>query len=343
VTELPIFRSKTDHGTVKVPQLLRYEVIPEEVQRLKTEPSEIRALGLYLTPDCNLNCKHCLANVGKREGKELSTAKRISLIDEAFDAGARQLIISGAGEPFMDKGFWTVVDHAAELGMNSLVYSNTTLISGGVAQRIVETPGLSINAKKYSFDEDVSNSIFDGDYFKDVEAGLLNLMEAGMNAVDPSRLGIQCTILSLNLREIPDLLRWARKNNIVPQFNRLYVVGRAMNPEVASWAVTDAEYSTLAQELRRIDKDEFNIEWPEYWSTQSPILGGNCVRPSYWVAVDECGVVKGCNVDPKLKLGEVSEVGLDQFLHEHEDIIRLMRQSFGFNDCLMTKDLTKTH
>lgn len=328
-----------DQGVARVPQLSRYDVTPEEVQRLKNEPTKIRALGLYLTPDCNLNCQHCLANVGKRQGTELSTAKRISLIDQAWDIGARQLIVSGAGEPFMDKGFWAVINHAADLGMNSIVYSNTTLITKNVAQRIIETPGLSINAKKYSFNNEVSNVIFGGDYFDDVEKGLENLIDAGMNKSDPSRLGIQCTILSLNLDEIPDILRWSRKNNIVPQFNRLYIVGRAANSDVAKWAVTDKEYADLAIELQRIDKDEFNIKWPKDWNTQSPILGGNCVRPSYWVAVDECGIVKGCNVDPKLKLGDVSSIGLGDFLDENQDVIRLMRQSFGLNDCLMTKQL----
>ncbi len=309
-----------------VPQILRAKISMDDVQRLKSEPTRIKALGLYLTPDCNMNCR-----------TELTTERRLKIIDEAHEAGADQLIISGAGEPLLDDGLWTVLGHAESIGMHTLLYTNSTLVDKETAKRFFSFPHLSINSKKYSFNKDICNYVFGGDYFDDVEAGLQNLMDAGFNKTDPSRLGVQCTILNLNLAEIPDILRWVRKNNIVPQFNRIFYAGRATRPEIAKWDVTNEEYAKLAAELQRIDEEEFGIKWPEYWRIKSPILGGNCVRPSYWVAIDESGNVKGCNVEPGFGLGDVKNSSLTDFLIKQQDLIKAMRENFEFNDCLMSR------
>lgn len=320
------------------PQLLKLDVTANDIERLKEKPTEIMGLGMYLGADCNLACKHCLSDADERQGEELTTAKRIALIDESYKLGSRQLIISGAGEPLLDPGFWDVIDHATDLDMFTIVYSNTTTIDEITAKRISEKPKLSINAKKYSFDKEISNTIFGGDYFDQVEKGLENLIKVGMNRTEPTRLGIQCTLLSLNLHEIPDMMRWCRKNNIVPQFNRLFIVGKATDPEIIKWGITDEQYKELSVELEKIDREEFGIQWPKYWDAKSPILAGNCVRPSYWVAIDECGRVKGCSVDPRLTIGDINGSTLTQFMLDNSDIIEHMRKTYGQNDCFMIRE-----
>lgn len=319
------------------PQLLRYKISEKKIQKLKNEPTKIGCISLYLNSRCNLNCQHCLSDANNRNGIEISTKRRIQILNEAYKLGAKELIINGAGEPLMDKGFWKIIKHASKLGMYSIVYTNATLIDKKTAEKIFKIPKLSINAKKYSFSEETANTIFGGNFFNRVENGLNNLIKAGMNQCYPTRLGIQCTILSLNYNEIPKIFQWARKNHIIPQFNRLHNVGRTQNnKKIINWDINNQDYLSLIKKIQTIDKNKFKIKWPKDWKNKSPIIGSNCSQPGFWIAIDECGLVKGCNVNPNSTIGEIRKKSIKNFLLDNKETIQKIRNNFKPGECIVT-------
>ena len=317
-----------------VPGLKKVTITDEMVNVAREDPTKIFAFGLYLTPKCNMKCIFCLSNAGcpKKHGVELSYNKRESLLREARDLGAEQLIISGAGEPLLDRHFWDIIKIAHdELGMHVAIYSNMLLINKDVAAKIASYERLSVTGKKYSFHPETENYLFGGDYSECVSNGFSNLMEAGLNLEIPTRLGFQCAITRVNIAEIPDILRYARDNNLFPQINKLFLAGRAKeNPDLF---VTDDQYSSLYDKCRRIDLEEYGIKWEPCWSMDNPILAGCCKRPKYWVMVDDLGEMRACSIDQAAVIGNVAKSTIFNVLQENAERVLALRQSFGENSC----------
>lgn len=115
------------------------------------------------TNDCNLRCSHCYHN---REGEEhenhkqgqniLSLDEVVSMIDDLDETGKRwsmqpRFQISG-GEPLMRKDLYLILKHTQELGMETRLLTNGTLITEKKAKELselgVKRLQISIDGKK---------------------------------------------------------------------------------------------------------------------------------------------------------------------------------------------------
>lgn len=315
-----------------LPVIKKFRITDAMINELSTNPSKIYAFGLYLTRECNIGCIFCLSDAGQAQADELTLEKRLALVKEAYELGARQLIISGAGEPFLDPGFWDVIELAHDvLGMYVIVHSNATCITEQVAQKVMSKERLSIMAKKFSFNREVNNYLYGGEYVDQVEAGFNNLMKAGLNKETPTRLGFQVAITRINLPEIPDILRYARHNNLFPQINQLFLTGRAReNPNLV---VNTEEYRKLYLECKRIDAEEFGIHWDSCWLPDNPIIAGCCVRPKFWVMVDDVGEMRACSIDLAAIIGNCRNSTILEVLEQNAERVLQIRNSFQENDC----------
>ncbi|MEM5812296.1 MAG: radical SAM protein [Candidatus Aenigmatarchaeota archaeon] len=84
---------------------------------------------------CNLKCRHCYINAGKRFDEELSTEEAKKVVDELCEAGVVALSFAG-GEPLMRRDFFEVASYAREKGLYVSVATNGTLITRDVAKRL---------------------------------------------------------------------------------------------------------------------------------------------------------------------------------------------------------------
>lgn len=99
------------------------------------------------TNDCNLGCSHCYHN---REGEEhknhvqgeniMNFEEVISMIDDLDETGRRwgmlpRFQISG-GEPMKRKDLYDILDHTNELGMETRILTNGTLITDTKANEL---------------------------------------------------------------------------------------------------------------------------------------------------------------------------------------------------------------
>ena len=101
---------------------------------------------LELTYGCNLHCVHCYTDPLNRPDllkKELPTQEILEVIDKLHSEGIFWLALTG-GEIFYRKDFFQIYNYAYEKGFLMTLFTNGTLITEEVANRLVERPPFSI-------------------------------------------------------------------------------------------------------------------------------------------------------------------------------------------------------
>jgi MoaA/NifB/PqqE/SkfB family radical SAM enzyme len=96
-----------------------------------------------LTERCNLTCqmcyvRHCAHDVAKRQ-KELSASEWLTLAQDAADNGMVFLLLTG-GEVFLRRDFFEIYTPLTRLGLMLTLFTNGTLVSDRIAQRLAENP-----------------------------------------------------------------------------------------------------------------------------------------------------------------------------------------------------------
>jgi len=75
------------------------------------------------TNNCNLKCRHCYQEAGKRLEGELDLATRLDIMDQLADEDTFSIAFSG-GEPLMDKDLWRVVERAHKRNLYVSIATN---------------------------------------------------------------------------------------------------------------------------------------------------------------------------------------------------------------------------
>ncbi len=91
-----------------------------------------------VTYTCNLSCRHCLSDAGRKNEDELTTEECRRVIDDLSRMKVFQFNIGG-GEPFMRPDFLDLMDYAHEKGMVTCISTNGVLIDAAVAKRLDKT------------------------------------------------------------------------------------------------------------------------------------------------------------------------------------------------------------
>lgn len=100
--------------------------------------------GIFeLTSGCNLSCRMCYIRIPAGDGgerqKELSAREWLQLAAEAKENGMLFLLLTG-GEPFLRPDFFEIYVPLTRMGFIITLYSNGTLITDSVAQRLALAP-----------------------------------------------------------------------------------------------------------------------------------------------------------------------------------------------------------
>ncbi|MDP6226936.1 MAG: radical SAM protein, partial [Dehalococcoidia bacterium] len=96
-----------------------------------------------VTDHCNASCVMCprdLHKLGRPHGI-MSLQKYRKSIDEVVELGCRQVVLTGFGEPLIDKRLEQKVEYAKGKGLRNYVISNASLLTRDRAARLI-TAGL---------------------------------------------------------------------------------------------------------------------------------------------------------------------------------------------------------
>jgi radical SAM protein with 4Fe4S-binding SPASM domain len=132
-------------------------------------------------------------------GDELNTAQWTDLIDEITDAGCLYLVITG-GEPLMRKDFPFIYRHAKKRGLLVTVFTNATLITGGLLDLFEDFPPYVVDVTVYGATASVYEKITGvrGSYQRCLK-GLQSLLDHHVNVT------FKTVIMTLNQHEVIDL------------------------------------------------------------------------------------------------------------------------------------------
>jgi len=120
-----------------------YGSLVRELQRRAAAIHQPVNGAFELTERCNLSCqmcyvRHCAHDVAKRQ-KELSASEWLTLAQDAADNGMVFLLLTG-GEVFLRRDFFEIYTPLTRLGLMLTLFTNGTLVSDRIAQRLAENP-----------------------------------------------------------------------------------------------------------------------------------------------------------------------------------------------------------
>jgi len=282
-----------------------------------------------ITYQCNLRCLHCYINaLQKQNPYELSTEEAVRLSEEMVKLGIPLVIFSG-GEPLIRRDFWEIVEPMAGKPRPKLSLStNGTLITKEVAEKLASYGfmyvGISIDSIRPEW-HDKFRGVKGA--FEATMRGIRNSIEAGLD------VGIRTTITKYNVKEVPDILRWAHDHGI--KRVSLYIldtVGRGTG--IKEWLPTHEQLRWLADTL--IEEARKYADSMEILVVRGQFMGfyiadklaksnedfmdyiklidaqGNCGRKSISIYPD--GTVKPCQFVDWVSLGNVREKPLSEIL-----------------------------
>lgn len=252
-------------------------------------------LDMDFTGECKLKCFYCdrtpdrYSDVPRRV--ELTTEQRKDIISQAKALGGETVEFPGAGEPMIDQGFWEVLEHIAELGMTSVIFTSGYHLNDMAIDRLHDI-GATIIIKHNSDDPRVSDKMVGvKGYGKIANWALPRMVERGFVDTIPTRVGIDMvTTPQFNsLEEIGEIFRWCRDRNVHVYITTLIPEGMG---DHKSLLFEKERANKLIEYIAEIDHDEYGLT---YVPVRPIAAGYRCRQVNVGLFVNLFGEVYDCN------------------------------------------------
>ena len=229
-------------------------------------------------------------------------------IDQAMGLGLKSVVYLGGGEPLLYRHFWPFIEHLKKKEVVPVIFTNGTLIDKNVARRLFNL-GASIIIKLDSLDKKVQEKLTGVNTYKKIKDGIDTFIKTGFAELNDgyTRLGVGACANKINLHEIPEVWKFARKNNIFPNIEFATPIGNA----TSDIALSPKEVAWLWKKLRKIDEKEFGIKWPIPYSS---IPGHSCGIFLAGAAIKADGSVALCPEMPSI--GSLKEKSLAEIIRK---------------------------
>lgn len=114
--------------------------INELFSKIKTHVKEYIPLTaeIDVTYRCPCACVHCYQeNIRRKDMKELSFEEIINLIDDLYELGTIECVVSG-GDPFCRKDIWKILSYLKGKGIRTIVFTSGILLKDEECKRLSE-------------------------------------------------------------------------------------------------------------------------------------------------------------------------------------------------------------
>ena len=114
--------------------------IREEAQKRDITHLRHPEVRYEVTDHCNAECIMCPRDLHKdaRPHGIMDLAKYKKSIDEVVELGAKQIVLTGFGEPLIDKRLEQKIEHAKSKGLRTYIISNASLLTKKRSERIIK-------------------------------------------------------------------------------------------------------------------------------------------------------------------------------------------------------------
>ena len=185
-----------------------------------------------VTYACNLKCKHCYANAGKKLDNELTTEEAKKVID-ILDKASVPIISFSGGEPLVRSDIFEITRYAADKGIYVAVATNGTLIT---KQKAKEMKKAGVKFTQISLDGATAKT---HDSFRGIDGVFEKTINGIKNAVDEEFfVNVATTATKNNYEEIPKIIdlcekmnvSWFMLYNFIPTGRGQFIINNDLNP-----------------------------------------------------------------------------------------------------------------
>jgi MoaA/NifB/PqqE/SkfB family radical SAM enzyme len=189
---------------------MQYRDFSRAVHDRAASQNRVIKAQLELTYRCNLHCRHCYTDPYNSPAyfpRELSTAEILRLLDEMQQLGIIWLNLTG-GDIFMHPDFFDIYEAAYRKGFLLQLYTNGTLFTRGLIERLEKMPPFTIDISCHSVDE----ARFD--WFTQVP-GSFRAFLRGIDLLKHSRLPycFKTKAMTWNVDELPVIEAFVESHN----------------------------------------------------------------------------------------------------------------------------------
>jgi MoaA/NifB/PqqE/SkfB family radical SAM enzyme len=269
---------------------------------------------------CDLYCQYCFAGTRRtdQDANNLSADDYRKVIASFAEMGGRDVGIPGAGEPFFRddqmgvsncKLTLDILEACKTAGLCLTIFTTAHWIDIALAEHLAEYDVVLL-VKYNSMDEKIQNALvgLNGrsalNYAQQRDHALLLLMAAGFDEPafgKKSRLGIVTSVMNANKYELPALLRFARKHNLIFDCDTILERGRGKSFDEAGGSPRDHDMREIFKNLQRIDAEEFG----NHWDISRSYIGTCCDRFRHHLYVSKTGDVSPCVGATDVHLGNI--------------------------------------
>lgn len=316
-----------------------------------------------VTRACNLKCKHCYENAGRRGSDELTTKQALKAIDIMSKAGVVFLAFSG-GEPTIRPDILKLISRAAEKGMYIAVATNGTTFANRARVKEFKDAGMKFVQVSLDGIDAETHDTFRGipGTFEKTIAGIKNCVAEGLF------VEVSTTVTRYNFSQIRKMIalcedlkvNWLMFYNLVPVGRGVELIDVDLTPierermlqilweRASSEKKSTLEVLTTAPQLGRIaftanaqtEPNDVvvapthfsNPRLPAQMKSLTEFIGG-CGAGRFYVALEPNGDIYPCVFFPHIDSMRVGNILRDDF----EDVwinSRLLRR-------LRNKDILK--
>jgi MoaA/NifB/PqqE/SkfB family radical SAM enzyme len=179
-------------GSVDVPSprldgLLReLEAEPEITQLLHPE------VRYEVTDNCNASCIMCPRDKHEhgREHGIMDQAKYEKSIDEVVQLGAKQIVLTGFGEPMLDKRLEDKIAYASARGLSTYFITNGSALTPRRSRKLMESGLSEMRVSFYGMRPETYNAVMQGLDFDRTMKGVLEFLRLRDEMKAPTRVQI---------------------------------------------------------------------------------------------------------------------------------------------------------
>jgi len=224
---------------------------------------------MELTYRCNLHCVHCYTDPYNRREffpRELTLTEIKRIIDEMADLEILYLNLTG-GEIFTHPNFFEIYDYAYRKGFLLMLYTNGTIFTQAIIDRLKHSRPFSIDISCHSVNEEAF------DRFTQVPGSFRQFLK-GMELLRPSGLPFcfKTKAMNWNKEEIPQIRRF------VEYFGQPFRFSTSLSPRLngdlspLGYRLTPQEIQMLADRLKESSsaQDEEACQDTSAWTSSPP-------------------------------------------------------------------------
>ena len=287
----------------------------EESEFSLAEIKAVSAAGRLLTMEvefsqlCNFQCPYCYLDAKPED--ELTSEEARDLILQARELGARTIIILG-GEPMIYPRILEKIRFIRLLGMGVEIFTNGSNMTDENARELAALD-VKVVLKMNTMDPEKQNRLCGmPNAHRIIQDAFMHLKQAGYGE-GGKPMAVSSVISSDNIDELPAMWRWLRNQQVDPYFEMITPQGSATDN---AWLYVDSkQVEALFEEIREIDRSEFN----RVWDAQPPLVGATCLRHQFSCYVNAFGEVMPC-VGVNLPVGNIRKNRLADILRDSEII-----------------------